>query len=253
MVRRHRRPSGASTRSTASSTSCVADDLRTVLWPIAGADGDADWELRAHGVGATPDVLLGGSDAGAHLDRMCGIALPDAVPRRLLPGPQARPARAGGAADHRDACARCSACATGAGCVEGAVRRRRRARPRDRGRRAGPTLVADLPGGSPRLTAAPSAWCACSSTAWRPSRDGQPTGALPGTCCARAATPTRSPPAEGQPRAGRRAQPIELSPRAGSGRPSCSSSRASSSGKTSMAPGGSICTGMWIDRPRHTT
>ncbi|MEZ4334153.1 MAG: amidohydrolase family protein [Myxococcota bacterium] len=49
----------------------LADDLRTVLWPQpAGADVEG-WSLRATTWGSE-HVLLGGSDAGAHLDRMCG-------------------------------------------------------------------------------------------------------------------------------------------------------------------------------------
>jgi len=49
----------------------LADELRTVLWPQA-ADADVEgWSLRATAWGSE-HVLLGGSDAGAHLDRMCG-------------------------------------------------------------------------------------------------------------------------------------------------------------------------------------
>ncbi|MEP6623598.1 MAG: amidohydrolase family protein [Acidimicrobiia bacterium] len=49
----------------------IADDLRTILWPIA-PDGDpASWELRKS-VWEDDRAMLGGSDAGAHLDRMCG-------------------------------------------------------------------------------------------------------------------------------------------------------------------------------------
>jgi N-acyl-D-aspartate/D-glutamate deacylase len=49
----------------------VNDDLRTILWPIA-PDGDtASWELRKQ-VWEDPRAMIGGSDAGAHLDRMCG-------------------------------------------------------------------------------------------------------------------------------------------------------------------------------------
>jgi N-acyl-D-aspartate/D-glutamate deacylase len=49
----------------------LADDLRTVLWPQA-ADADVEgWSLRATAWGSE-HTLLGGSDAGAHLDRMCG-------------------------------------------------------------------------------------------------------------------------------------------------------------------------------------
>jgi N-acyl-D-aspartate/D-glutamate deacylase len=49
----------------------LADDLRTVLWPLPTDSDDASWELRRQ-AWARDDVLLGGSDAGAHLDRMCG-------------------------------------------------------------------------------------------------------------------------------------------------------------------------------------
>ena len=53
----------------------VADELRTVLWPIP-PDGDAEsWELRRQ-VWADERAILGGSDAGAHLDRMCGAPFP---------------------------------------------------------------------------------------------------------------------------------------------------------------------------------
>jgi N-acyl-D-aspartate/D-glutamate deacylase len=47
------------------------DRLRTVLWPSAPDDDEAHWTLRRDLL-AHPDILLGGSDAGAHLDRMCG-------------------------------------------------------------------------------------------------------------------------------------------------------------------------------------
>jgi N-acyl-D-aspartate/D-glutamate deacylase len=53
----------------------AADDLRTVLWPIPAADTTADWELRRD-VWDDPDVMIGGSDAGAHLDRMLGSPYP---------------------------------------------------------------------------------------------------------------------------------------------------------------------------------
>jgi N-acyl-D-aspartate/D-glutamate deacylase len=53
----------------------AADELRTVLWPLPGADTDADWDLRKE-VWRDPDILLGGSDAGAHLDRMLGSPYP---------------------------------------------------------------------------------------------------------------------------------------------------------------------------------
>ncbi|MHB8466112.1 MAG: N-acyl-D-amino-acid deacylase family protein [Acidimicrobiales bacterium] len=49
----------------------IADDLRTVLWPIPTDNNDESWELR-RSVWEDPRAMLGGSDAGAHLDRMCG-------------------------------------------------------------------------------------------------------------------------------------------------------------------------------------
>ena len=61
------------------STRCVDividDDLRTVLWPLP-SDSDAEsWKLRAE-AWDHPLVMIGGSDAGAHLDRMCGAPYP---------------------------------------------------------------------------------------------------------------------------------------------------------------------------------
>ncbi|MFG2224118.1 amidohydrolase family protein [Streptomyces sp. NPDC048644] len=50
---------------------CAEDALRTVLWPMP-TDNDPDsWALRRE-TWQHEDVMLGGSDAGAHLDRMCG-------------------------------------------------------------------------------------------------------------------------------------------------------------------------------------
>jgi N-acyl-D-aspartate/D-glutamate deacylase len=49
----------------------VADDLRTVLWPVPKDDDRASWDLR-RSVWDDDRAMLGGSDAGAHLDRMCG-------------------------------------------------------------------------------------------------------------------------------------------------------------------------------------
>jgi N-acyl-D-aspartate/D-glutamate deacylase len=49
----------------------LADELRTVLWPLPTDDDSDSWELRRQ-AWDRDDVLIGGSDAGAHLDRMCG-------------------------------------------------------------------------------------------------------------------------------------------------------------------------------------
>jgi N-acyl-D-aspartate/D-glutamate deacylase len=47
------------------------DDLRTILWPMPTDNNDDSWKLREE-VWTDSRVMLGGSDAGAHLDRMCG-------------------------------------------------------------------------------------------------------------------------------------------------------------------------------------
>ncbi|MEZ0092008.1 amidohydrolase family protein [Streptacidiphilus sp. EB129] len=67
---------------------CSADELRTVLWPMPTDNDPASWELRRD-TWQQPDVMLGGSDAGAHLDRMCGAPyttrfLGDCLRRRRL-------------------------------------------------------------------------------------------------------------------------------------------------------------------------
>jgi N-acyl-D-aspartate/D-glutamate deacylase len=49
----------------------LADELRTVLWPLPPDDDFASWQMRAEAWN-DPRVLIGGSDAGAHLDRMSG-------------------------------------------------------------------------------------------------------------------------------------------------------------------------------------
>jgi len=53
----------------------LADDLRTVLWPGATDADPESWELRRQ-AWEHPAVMLGGSDAGAHLDRMQGANYP---------------------------------------------------------------------------------------------------------------------------------------------------------------------------------
>jgi N-acyl-D-aspartate/D-glutamate deacylase len=49
----------------------LADDLATVLWPKPPDNDPETWTLRQQ-VWDDDRILLGGSDAGAHLDRMCG-------------------------------------------------------------------------------------------------------------------------------------------------------------------------------------
>ena len=47
------------------------DELRTILWPMPPDNDDETWALRTE-VWQDERAMLGGSDAGAHLDRMCG-------------------------------------------------------------------------------------------------------------------------------------------------------------------------------------
>jgi len=53
----------------------VADELRTGLWPQPSDDDEESWQLRVK-VWRDERAMIGGSDAGAHLDRMCGARYP---------------------------------------------------------------------------------------------------------------------------------------------------------------------------------
>jgi N-acyl-D-aspartate/D-glutamate deacylase len=53
----------------------LADDLETILWPHPTDDDPESWAMRAE-LWDHPNVMIGGSDAGAHLDRMCGTPYP---------------------------------------------------------------------------------------------------------------------------------------------------------------------------------
>jgi N-acyl-D-aspartate/D-glutamate deacylase len=156
----------------------INDDLRTILWPIA-PDGDAaSWELRKS-VWEDPRAMLGGSDAGAHLDRMCGAPyttrfLGDMLRgRKLVPIEDAvrmitdQPARLFG------------------------LRERGRLAPGfhadvvvfdpERIASAPATLVADLPGGSARLTADAEGVVHVLVNGVETVTDNAATGATPGT------------------------------------------------------------------------
>ncbi|MCX4629321.1 D-aminoacylase [Streptomyces sp. NBC_01443] len=156
---------------------CANDDLRTVLWPMPTDNDPASWALRAE-TWQHEDVMLGGSDAGAHLDRMCGAPyttrfLGDCLRgRKLVPLEQAvkmltdDPAQLFGL--------------------------------RERGRiaegfhadlvlfdperiEAGPaTLVHDLPGDSPRLDARAIGIVSVRVNGVETIRDDEVTGAIPG-------------------------------------------------------------------------
>ncbi len=156
----------------------IADELRTVLWPMPTDSDDETWALRQQ-VWGEPDVLLGGSDAGAHLDRMAGAPYPtrflgDSIRgRKLVPLERAVHMITGMPAE-----------------LFGL---------RERGRIAegfhadlvvfdpetiaseDATLVHDLPGGAPRLTAGSKGVVRVLVNGTVTLRDGVATGATPGT------------------------------------------------------------------------
>ncbi len=156
----------------------IEDDLRTVLWPGATDADPESWELRRQ-AWDHPSVMLGGSDAGAHLDRMQGANYPTRFIADCLRGRQLTT-------------------------VERAVQMMSQVPAelfglRDRGViREGAhadlvlfdpesvdsellTMVDDLPGGTSRLYAGSvgvrSVWVSGVETV----RDGRPTGSLPGS------------------------------------------------------------------------
>jgi N-acyl-D-aspartate/D-glutamate deacylase len=65
----------------------INDDLRTVLWPLPSDSDLKSWQMRAQ-AWDHPLVMIGGSDAGAHLDRMCGAPYPTAFLADTLRGRQ---------------------------------------------------------------------------------------------------------------------------------------------------------------------
>ena len=156
----------------------LADELRTVLWPSAPDDDDAHWALRAS-LWDDPDVLLAGSDAGAHLDRMCGGSYPTQFLADCLRGRRlmsleravhelsAKPARLFGLRDR-------GVVAPGAYAdlvvFDAASVGAQPAR-----------LVHDLPGGSVRVTSDPIGIRHVFVNGVETVRDGKITGAIPGT------------------------------------------------------------------------
>jgi hypothetical protein len=156
----------------------VADGLRTVIWPKPTDGDDATWLMRAN-AWADPRAMVGGSDAGAHLDRMCGSNYPTAFLADCLRGRKLVP-------------------------VETAVMMMTKQPAelfglRDRGVIAENTaadlfifdpetvdseparMVDDLPGNSPRLLAASTGVRRVIVNGVTIVADGAPTGTLPGT------------------------------------------------------------------------
>jgi len=63
----------------------IADGLRTVLWPNVADDSPESWAFRSE-AWSDKHILIGGSDAGAHLDRMSGAAYPASFVEDCLRG-----------------------------------------------------------------------------------------------------------------------------------------------------------------------
>jgi N-acyl-D-aspartate/D-glutamate deacylase len=156
----------------------LADGLRTVLWPNTDDGDERTWTMRAE-IWSDPRAMVGGSDAGAHLDRMCGSNYPTAFledclrGRRLVPVERAvhmmtgQPAQLFGlrrrgllsegyAAD---------LCVFDPATVGSEPAR----------------LVHDLPGEAPRLIAASKGVVRVLVNGVETVRDGAPTGAVPGS------------------------------------------------------------------------
>jgi N-acyl-D-aspartate/D-glutamate deacylase len=156
----------------------INDELKTILWPIA-PDGDAaSWELRKQ-VWEDPRAMVGGSDAGAHLDRMCGAPyttrfLGDMIRgRQLLPVEEAvrmitgQPAALFGLRDRGRL--------TAGGHADVVI-----FDPGTIGAGAA-TLVADLPGGAARLTSTAEGIRHVFVNGVETVTDNESTGATPGT------------------------------------------------------------------------
>jgi N-acyl-D-aspartate/D-glutamate deacylase len=156
----------------------IADDLRTVLWPKASDGDDASWRARVD-VWNDPGAMVGGSDAGAHLDRMCGSNYPTSFlgdclrKRKLVPLERAvqmmteQPAQLFGLHDRGRL-------------IEGMAADIFVFDPETIGSEPA-TLVTDLPGGSPRLVADATGVIRVLVNGVEIVADNAPTGRLPGT------------------------------------------------------------------------
>jgi N-acyl-D-aspartate/D-glutamate deacylase len=155
----------------------INDELRTVLWPMATDNDDASWDLRRQ-VWQDDRAMLGGSDAGAHLDRMCGAPYPTRFLGDMLRGRQLLSLE------------RAVELMTGAPAALLGLRERGRIAEGyhadlvvfdpDRIGSEPATLVADLPGDSPRLTAGSTGVVRVLVGGVETVTDGAATGATPG-------------------------------------------------------------------------
>ena len=153
------------------------DELRTILWPMP-PDNDPDtWALRKQ-VWEDGRAMLGGSDAGAHLDRMCGAPYTTRFVGDMIRGRQLvtieraiqmitdDPAKLFGLRDRGRL-------------AEGSFADVVVFDPETIGSEDA-TLVRDLPGGSARLTAGSRGIVRVLVNGVETVADGQATGAVPG-------------------------------------------------------------------------
>jgi N-acyl-D-aspartate/D-glutamate deacylase len=156
----------------------LADDLRTVLWPNTDDGDERTWAMRAE-IWSDPRAMVGGSDAGAHLDRMCGSNYPTAFledclrGRKLVPVEKAvrmmtgQPAALFGLRDRGTI-------------AEGNAADLFVFDPETVGSEPA-RLVHDLPGDAPRLIASSRGVVRVLVNGIETVRDGQATGAVPGS------------------------------------------------------------------------
>jgi N-acyl-D-aspartate/D-glutamate deacylase len=156
----------------------LADELRTVLWPNTDDGEERTWALRA-AIWSDPRAMVGGSDAGAHLDRMCGSNYPTAFlgdclrGRKLVSVEQAvhmmtaQPARLFGLRER--------------GLLEEGYAADLFVFDPETVASEPARLVHDLPGGTARLYAGSHGVIRVLVNGVETVRDGAPTGALPGT------------------------------------------------------------------------
>jgi N-acyl-D-aspartate/D-glutamate deacylase len=156
----------------------VADELRTILWPTPPDDDPDSWRMRREAWG-DDHVLLGGSDAGAHLDRMCGAPYTTRFLADCLRGRQLVPLERA-VALLSDVPARLFGLRDRGRLTEGAFADLVVFDPGSVGSQE-PTLVADLPGGAQRLTAGSVGVARVLVNGVETVVDGVATGAAPGT------------------------------------------------------------------------
>ena len=156
----------------------LADDLRTVLWPNTDDGDETTWTMRAE-IWSDPRAMVGGSDAGAHLDRMCGSNYPTAFLADCLRGRQLVPVEA---AVHM---------MTGQPAQLFGLRERglwpRATRPicsssiRPPSDPSRPAWCTTCPVTRPASSPPPRGWSGCWSTGWRPCATDRPPERSPGS------------------------------------------------------------------------